>query len=57
MNNIVYTVLSHLSLTLTLWGIYYYFQFMGEETETQELSNFLKVTLLKHDGQDLNLWI
>lgn len=37
----MYQVLSHLSLTLTLWGMYYYFQFMDEETETQELSNFL----------------
>lgn len=54
LNNIMYQVLSHLSLILTLGGMYYHFQFMNEETETQELCNF-KVTLLKHDGQDLNL--
>lgn len=34
--------------------MYYYFQFMDEEMETQELSDFL-VPWLIHDGQDLNL--
>lgn len=33
---------------LNLVGMYY-FQFMDEEMEIQELSNFLKVTLLKHE--------
>ena len=41
LNSIMYQVLSHLSLTLTFWSMYYYFQLMGEETEIQELSNFL----------------